>query len=124
MKQRLAIILAATALAVTPLGSAPVAHGQAQPFVPGVTDVPTAETLRAKADRPVEPFVPGLTDAPAWSPATTPSEVATGGASGTDSRGIALAGALGAALAALLVGSAFLRTRRAAATRAGSIAAR
>ncbi|MGH3031296.1 MAG: hypothetical protein ACRDNE_11155 [Gaiellaceae bacterium] len=105
MKQRLSIVLSATALAVAVFGSTPVGHaaGSAvsplathEEYVPFVTDFPKPATA---ADPTVAP--------------TTPSPAPKASTSGIDWGDVAIGSGVGAALAALLAGSGIVLTRRA-----------
>jgi hypothetical protein len=91
MKQRLSIVLSATALAVAVFGSAPVAHAAHEEYVPFVTDFP----------KPANPLPPVERPAP------------EAGASGVDWDEVGIVSGAGAALAALLAGSGFALARRA-----------
>jgi hypothetical protein len=96
MKQRLPIVLSATALAVAALGSTPIGHAVGSPN-------PVASTAAEG------PFVPFVTDFP--KPAATPPPKAS--TSGIDWGEVGIGGGVGAALAALLAGSGLVLTRRA-----------
>jgi hypothetical protein len=90
MKQRLSIVLSATALAVAVAGAAPVAHAAHEEYVPFVTDFP----------KPAKPLPPIERPTPEAS------------ASGVDWDEVGFVSG-GAALAALLAGSGLALARRA-----------
>lgn len=98
MKQRLAIVLSATALAVAALGSTPIGH---------------AVAFAKPAAGTAEPFVPFVTDFP--KPAATPAPKAS--TSGIDWVDVGIGSGIGAALAALVAGSGLMLTRRASPAR-------
>jgi hypothetical protein len=111
MKQRLPIVLSATALAVAMFGSTPIGHAvgfpkpvastaTAEPFVPFVTDFPKPAAAPVPAADP--------TVAP-----TTPSPAPKASTSGIDWGDVGIGSGVGAALAALLAGSGLALTRRA-----------
>ena len=103
--KRLPIVVSATALMVALLGSTPVGHAAldapvpSREYVPFVTDFP----------KPAAPTVPAPD--PTAAPAT-PSPAPQARTSGIDWGDVGLGSAVGAALAALLAGSALVLTRR------------
>jgi hypothetical protein len=121
--KRLPIMLSATALMLALLGSTSVGHAAAlnepvpsEEYVPFVTDFPEPAAGTATP----EPFVPFVTDfpKPAGAPVppaapTTPSPTPKASASGIDWGDAGIGSGVGAALAALLAGSALVLTRRA-----------